>query len=61
MAGRAKAEIEFLKNLGDFNNIRITVGWEDDAKPGESDEETVERVWGVVDKAMEEKIAKLEE
>jgi len=55
---RVKASIGVTYNIGNFQNIRIDLGIEDDRREGESAKQAMDRVYAFVERELEERIEK---
>ena len=51
---RVKSEITFVMNIGNYQSVHITAGFEDDVRQGETEDEAFERV----EKKVDERIGK---
>lgn len=54
-----KAELEFLRKLPDFQNIRVTVGITDTVREDEKTGDAFERVYALVEKKLVEKVEQI--
>ena len=55
-ADRATVNLGFTANMKNFQSLRVDVGFESDAKDGETPEELLERVFKFVDDHFEDKL-----
>lgn len=53
---RVRFAISYLKNLGNFENVKIDVEIEDNRLPGESVDQACQRVWSKVDEQLSKRI-----
>lgn len=62
---KVSAHLGFTKNMGNFESLKIDIGFEDDVRPDESVEDAQERVYDVVEgellKRLEEVIVEIED
>lgn len=58
---RVRVQIGFTKNLGDFNSLRLDLAVEEDARPGEEWQETIDRLYDDLERKYIEKLREAEE
>jgi hypothetical protein len=56
-----KVELQFTKNLGNYESLRIGIGIEDFKRQGESTDDATDRVYAFVEKKLMEKVHEIEE
>ena len=56
-----KIELQFTRNLGNYESLKISVGIEDFQRAGETVDEATNRVYTFVEKKLMEKVAEIEE
>jgi hypothetical protein len=56
-----KVELQFTKNLGNYESLKIGIGIEDFKRDGESTDEATDRVYAFVEKKLMEKVHEIEE
>ena len=56
-----KVELQFTKNLGNYESLRIGIGIEDFKRDGETTDEATDRVYAFVEKKLMEKVHEIEE
>ena len=56
-----KVELQFTKNLGNYESLKIGIGIEDFKRTGESTDEATDRVYAFVEKKLMEKVHEIEE
>jgi hypothetical protein len=56
LANRVGARVATTKNLGNFESLKLESWIETDAKPGESPEEALDRVYKIVYDFVEKKV-----
>lgn len=49
---RVRVEVEYLMNLGNFENAKIVIGIEDDVRPGEHVDDTFNRLYAKADEQL---------
>lgn len=52
-----RAEIGFTKNLGNFQNVKVSVGLEDYVRQGETFDSAYERIFSKIEDKLAEKVA----
>jgi hypothetical protein len=55
-----KIELQFTRNLGNYESLKISVGIEDFQRSGETVDEATNRVYTFVEKKLMEKVAEIE-
>lgn len=55
-----KVELQFTKNLGNYESLRIGIGIEDFKRDGETTDEATDRVYAFVEKKLMEKVNEIE-
>jgi hypothetical protein len=55
-----KVDLQFTKNLGNYESLKIGIGVEDFKRPGESTDEATDRVYAFVEKKLMEKVHEIE-
>ena len=58
---RVSVEVEFLMNLGNFENAKVVIGLSDDVRPGEHVDDTLERLYSKADEELAKRAAALRE
>ena len=56
-----KVELQFTKNLGNYESLRIGIGIEDFKRQGESTDDATDRVYAFVEKKLMDKVHEIEE
>jgi hypothetical protein len=56
-----KVELQFTKNLGNYESLRIGIGIEDFKRDGETTDEATDRVYAFVEKKLMDKVHEIEE
>jgi len=56
-----RIDLQFTRNLGNYENIKIGIAVEDFKRPGESTDEATDRVYDFVEKKLIEKVNQIEE
>lgn len=56
-----KVELQFTRNLGNYESVKIGIGIEDYQRSGESIDEATNRVYNFVEKKLAEKVNEIEE
>lgn len=51
-----RVDLQYTKNLGNFESLKIGIGVEDFVRKGESIEDATERVYGFVEGKLEQKL-----
>jgi len=55
-----KVELQFVRNLGNYESVRISIGVEDSVRQGETVNEATERVYAFVEDKLVEKSNEVE-
>lgn len=55
-----KIELQFTRNLGNYESLKISVGIEDYQRAGENIDEATDRVYDFVEKKLIEKVNEIE-
>jgi hypothetical protein len=55
-----RVELGFTKNLGNFENLRVSIGVEDYVRDGETVDAATERVYDFVENKVVEKVNEIE-
>lgn len=55
-----RVELGFTKNLGNFENLRVSIGVEDYVRDGETVDAATERVYSFVENKVVEKVGEIE-
>jgi hypothetical protein len=58
---RVKVDLQFTRNLGNYESIRIGIGVEDIVRQGENADSATDRVYKFVEEKLIEKTAEMEE
>lgn len=56
-----KVELQFTRNLGNYESLKIGIGIEDFQRAGETVDEATNRVYTFVEKKLMEKVNEIEE
>lgn len=56
-----RAKLKFLRNLGNFENVEVGLEIEDEQRPDETFQQTIDRVWGKVEQTVESKVKEIDE
>ena len=56
-----KVELQFTRNLGNYESLKVGIGIEDFKRQGESTDEATDRVYAFVEKKLMEKVHEIEE
>jgi hypothetical protein len=56
-----KVELQFTRNLGNYESIKIGIGIEDFQRQGEHIDDATNRVYAFVEKKLMEKVNEIEE
>jgi len=56
-----RVDLQFTRNLGNYENIKIGIAIEDFKRDGESTDEATDRVYKFVEKKLIEKVNEIEE
>lgn len=59
-ATSVKVELQFVRNLGNYESVRISIGVEDSVRQGETVNEATERVYAFVEDKLVEKSNEVE-
>lgn len=55
-----RVELGFTKNLGNFENLRVSIGVEDFVRDGETVDTATERVYSFVENKLVDKVAEID-
>jgi methyl coenzyme M reductase subunit D len=55
-----RVELGFTKNLGNFENLRVSIGVEDYVRDGETVDDATERVYGFIENKIVEKVNEIQ-
>jgi hypothetical protein len=55
-----RVELQFTRNLGNYESLKISIGVEDFQRPGEHIDEATNRVYDFVEKKLVEKTQEIE-
>lgn len=55
-----RVELGFTKNLGNFENLRVTIGIEDFVRDGETVDAATERIYSFVENKVVDKVNEIE-
>ena len=55
-----KVDLQFTKNLGNYESLKIGIGIEDFKRSGESTDEATERVYAFVENKLMQKVTEIE-
>jgi len=55
-----RVELQFLRNLGNYESLRVSIGVEDYVREGESVDDATDRVYDFVEKKVVEKVSEIE-
>lgn len=55
-----KVELQYVRNLGNYESIRVNLGVEDSVRSGESANTAMDRVYAFVEKKLIEKMEEIE-
>jgi len=58
---KVKVDLQFTRNLGNYESIRIGIGVEDIVRQGENADSATDRVYKFVEEKLIEKTAEMEE
>lgn len=58
---RVKIDLQYTRNLGNYESIKIGVGVEDDVRAGENVDSATERVYKFVEDKLIDKVREIEE
>jgi hypothetical protein len=56
-----KVDLQFTRNLGNFESLKVGIGIEDFQRNGETIDEATNRVYAFVEKKLMEKVSEIEE
>ena len=56
-----KVDLQFTRNLGNYENLRVGIGIEDFQRDGETVDEATNRVYNFVEKKLMDKVNEIEE
>jgi hypothetical protein len=56
-----KVDLQFTRNLGNFESLKVGIGIEDYQRQGETIDEATNRVYTFVEKKLMEKVGEIEE
>jgi hypothetical protein len=56
-----RVELQFLRNLGNYESVRVSIGVEDWVRDGESVDAATERVYTFVESKVIDKVTEIEE
>lgn len=56
-----RVDLQYTKNLGNFESLRVAIGVEDFLRNNETVDEATERVYNFVEKKLEEKLLDIAE
>jgi len=56
-----KVELQFTRNLGNYESLKVGIGIEDFKRQGESTDEATDRVYAFVENKLMEKVNEIEE
>jgi len=55
-----KVDLQYVRNLGNYESIRVNLGVEDSARDGETANAAMDRVYSFVEKKLIEKMEEIE-
>jgi len=55
-----KVDLQYVRNLGNYESIRVNLGVEDNTREGENVNAAMDRVYSFVEKKLIEKMAEIE-
>lgn len=55
-----KVELQYVRNLGNYESIRVNLGVEDSVRSGENVNSAMDRVYAFVEKKLIEKMEEIE-
>ena len=55
-----RVELQFLRNLGNYESLRVSIGVEDFVREGESVDSATDRVYAFVESKVVEKVSEIE-
>jgi hypothetical protein len=56
-----RVELQFTKNLGNYESLKIGIGIEDFKREGESTDEATDRVYAFVENKLMQKVSEIED
>jgi hypothetical protein len=56
-----KVDLQFTRNLGNYESLKVGIGIEDFQRAGETIDEATNRVYAFVEKKLMEKVSEIEE
>jgi hypothetical protein len=56
-----RVELQYVRNLGNYESLRVSIGVEDFVRDGESVNEATDRVYEFVESKIIEKVSEMEE
>jgi hypothetical protein len=56
-----KVELQFVRNLGNYESLRVSVGVEDYVRSGETVDDATDRVYDFVENKLVEKVSEIEQ
>lgn len=56
-----KVDLQFTRNLGNYESLKVGIGVEDFQRPNETIDEATNRVYNFVEKKLMEKVNEIEE
>lgn len=56
-----RVELQYVRNLGNYESLRVAIGVEDFVRDGESVNEATDRVYEFVESKIIEKVSEMEE
>lgn len=55
-----KVDLQFTRNLGNFESVKVSIGVEDWVRPGENTSQATDRVYEFVEEKLIEKVKEIE-
>ena len=55
-----RVELQYVRNLGNFESLRVSIGVEDFVRDGETVDSATERVYSFVENKIVEKVGEME-
>lgn len=55
-----RVELQFVRNLGNYESLRVSIGVEDFVRQGESVDDATDRVYSFVEGKVVEKVSEIE-
>jgi hypothetical protein len=55
-----KVELQFVRNLGNYESLRVSIGVEDYVRNGETVDDATDRVYDFVESKVVEKVSEIE-